>query len=143
MRPHRACSPGDRSAVDVAVPGWKIVYQQERFTLYAPTDGQDGTTGIVTAMTDLASALGVLLGGLETYAAAAVLDHDGKSPRQALIAAMFSHASPQLGAPSGTQDPKLDPFIIASGQLRGLSKQRDPTRVTHIRLFAFGDLWLL
>ncbi|MFY9916549.1 MAG: glycosyltransferase family 39 protein [Nocardioidaceae bacterium] len=109
------CVPGDRSAVDVSVPGWKIVYQQERFTLYAPISGQDGTSGVVTAMTDFADALGVRLGYLETYAAAAVLDHEGKSEEaKTLIAAMFAQASPGLSADIREHDDKLDPFIVGS-----------------------------
>ncbi len=109
------CVPGDRAAVDLSVPGWKVVYQRERFTLYAPTDGQDGTSGIVTAMTDFADALGVRLGYLETYAAAAVLDHEGKpAEAKALIAAMFAQASPEVSALIRQHDSSLDPFIIGS-----------------------------
>ncbi len=107
------CDPSSRSAVDVMVPGWKIVYQHERFTLYAPTDGQDGTTGVVTALTDFAGALGVRLGFLETYAAAAVLEHDGRAAEgQALIDAMFDRVSPQVRALIEDEDRKydLDPF---------------------------------
>ncbi len=110
------CVPGDRTAVDVSAPGWKVVYQHERFTLYAPTDGQDGTAGVVTAMTDFADALGVRLGYVETYAAAAVLDHEGKSGEaQTLIDAMFAEASPALGDDIREHDSKLDPSILGAG----------------------------
>lgn len=90
------CVPGKQNAVDVHIAGWHIAYQHERFTLYAPDDGQSGRDGVIEAMKATRDALGVELGYLQTYAAAALLADSGKRGQaEAMVRQMFHAAASQ------------------------------------------------
>ncbi len=59
------------------VPGFRIADRFDRFTLYAPTDKQSGMDGVVDALLAFRDAFGTRMGMMETFAAAAVLEHSG------------------------------------------------------------------
>ena len=90
---HGRCVPGSPTAVDVPIEGWKIIYQHERFTLYAPEHGQSGVPGVIEAMHATRKALGLELGYLQTYVEAAALASEGKiEEARQLIRQMFEQA---------------------------------------------------
>ena len=87
------CVPGKTNAVDVPIEGWKIVYEHERFTLYAPEHGQSGVTGVIEAMHATREALGLELGYLQTYVEASAVASEGKvEEARQLIKQMFEQA---------------------------------------------------
>ena len=90
---HGRCVPGSPTAVDDPIEGWKIIYQHERFTLYAPENGQSGLKGVIEAMHATRQALGLELGFLETYVEATALAKEGKTEEaRQLITKMFEQA---------------------------------------------------
>jgi uncharacterized membrane protein len=90
---HGRCVPGSPTAVDVPIEGWKIIYQHERFTLYAPEHGQSGITGVIEAMHATRQGLGLELGYLQTYVEAAALASEGRTDKgKALLRQMFDQA---------------------------------------------------
>lgn len=106
------CEPS-RSPWDEDVPGWQISYQEERFTLYEPTEGQSGPAGVIAAMRAVGDALGPELGYVETFTAATLLEEQGRSAEgKALIEQMYSEATPDVAQrirDMAEQD-QLDPF---------------------------------
>ncbi len=95
------------------VSGWQIAYQEERFTLYEPTEGQSGRTGVITALRAVGDALGPELGYVETFVAAALLDKQGRSAEgEALIEQMYAEASPEVAERirDMAEQEQLDPF---------------------------------
>jgi hypothetical protein len=107
------CVPGLSHAVDVKIPGWKIIYEHDRFTLYGPAEGQSGRAGAVEALERSGEALGPELGYLQTYAAAAVLKADGHPDQaRALIDRLLDKVSPDLADLIHREDDQydIDPF---------------------------------
>ena len=48
---HGRCVPGKHNLVDGHIEGWHLVYKNDRFTLYAPDEGQPGgVEGVIEAM---------------------------------------------------------------------------------------------
>jgi hypothetical protein len=79
------------------VPGWRVESRFDRFTLYAPEEGQDGRRGAIKALLDFAKAFGPNLGYPETFAAAAQLKlHGNPAAAHALIQHMYDRAPPDL-----------------------------------------------
>ncbi len=109
------CVPGSQTAVDVPITGWHIIYQHERFTLYAPDHGQDGPQGVVEAMEATSEGLGLELGYVQTYVAAAVLADQGeRGQAKALLQQMFDQADPDMVEQMRHEDVAydLDPFDL-------------------------------
>ncbi len=107
------CIPASRTAVDIAISGWHIAYQHERFTLYAPDHEQDGPAGVVEAMQATRAGLGLELGYLQTYVAATVLAEQGQRGQgKALIEQMFAQADPEMADVIRHEEAAydLDPF---------------------------------
>jgi len=106
------CEP-TRTPWDEDVPGWRIAYQVERFTLYEPTEGQAGPAGVIAALRAVGDALGPELGYVETFTAATLLEEQGRSAEgKALIDQMYSEATPEVAQrirDMAEQD-QLDPF---------------------------------
>jgi hypothetical protein len=91
------CDPTSTSAWDEDVPGWRIVYQHERFTLYKSVDGQDGSSGVIQALAVFGKAMGPELGYIETFAAATMLTQEGSiGQAEALIQHMYDEARPDV-----------------------------------------------
>jgi hypothetical protein len=87
------CLPSS-SAWAEEVPGWQIARRLERFTLYGPAQGQDGRTGAIRAMRAFAESLGPELGYTEAFAAAALLEQQGRAAKgKTLIRRMYAQAS--------------------------------------------------
>jgi hypothetical protein len=81
------------------VPGWRLVATTDRFSLYAPADGQRGPTGAVAGLTALGRALGPALGFRETFAAAALLVTAGRDARaKQLVQQLYAAAGPAAAA---------------------------------------------
>ncbi len=51
-----ACDSPDHPVAEI--PGWDVVEQFDRFTLYAPAEGQAGRAGAIEALEALAAAYG-------------------------------------------------------------------------------------
>lgn len=107
------CIPGLRHAVDLDIPGWHIIYREDRFTLYAPEQHQSGHAGAVAAMEVAGEVLGPDLGYVHLYAAAAVLAADGESASgRRLLRQLNLRAAPALRERMQTTIDlyRLDPF---------------------------------
>lgn len=99
----QCASPGRCSATtqawDEQVPGYRLAERMERITLYEPIRGQDGPTGVVSALRAFGDTLGPELGYTETLTAAALLQQQGDSARaEALVRRMYARASPAVAA---------------------------------------------
>lgn len=106
------CEP-DRSPWEEDIPGWKLIAKVERFTLYEPTDGQEGHAGAVAALTALADALGPEMGYYLSYSAAEVLRQDGHTAAaHAVIRKMYAQTTPDLAQEirDMAEQEELDPF---------------------------------
>lgn len=97
------CTPGvcgiQQVAWDQDIPGWRLISHFRQFTLYAPSDGQSGQEGAIAALTSFGVALGPELGFRETFAAAAMLQREGRTTEGAtLIEQMYTAADPETAA---------------------------------------------
>jgi hypothetical protein len=91
------CNPGLQHAITLRIAGWHVIYQQDRFTLYAPNGNQYGHEGAAAAMTAAGTALGPNLGYVHLYAAAAVLAADGRPAQgERLLTQLRQQTSPSL-----------------------------------------------
>lgn len=90
------CEP-IRTPWEQEVPGWQLVRQLERFTLYEPAQEQSGRSGVIEAMRAFGETLGPELGYTETFTAAALLQREGDSATgNALIQQMYAQATPEV-----------------------------------------------
>ena len=124
------CVPGKTNAVDVPIEGWKIVYEHERFTLYAPEHGQSGVTGVIKAMHATREALGLELGYLQTYveATAARLRGQGRggaAARSSRCSQQAKATDPDLARPDAPRGPLLRPRPLRP-RPRGRHRTTDP-----------------
>jgi hypothetical protein len=104
------CVPGRHNALDLPIAGYKVIYRHDRFTLYAPTAGQDGHPGAVTALESTARALGVQLGYVQTFVAAGILKDDGQVAKaRTLVADLRAHSTPAL---RGEMQAELDLYHL-------------------------------
>ncbi len=79
------------------VRGWRLVTTSERFSLYAPTGGQSGRTGILAALRSFADALGPELGYVETLNAALMIKRQGHPEEAAaLVRRLRQQVSPDV-----------------------------------------------
>ncbi len=77
------------------VDGWEVAARFDRFTLYAPLEGQSGPEGTIQALRSLGRSFGPDLGYIERFAAAWVLQREGRSREgQELIQRMYDRADP-------------------------------------------------
>jgi hypothetical protein len=106
-----------------AVPGWRVDYQFDRFTLYAPQASQSGRTGVAEALQRFARKLGPNVGYAETFAAASLLRATGNPDvAHALIRELYSSAPPEVAARihRAAVSERLDPFARARQHRAGL-----------------------
>ncbi|MGH3813192.1 MAG: ArnT family glycosyltransferase [Pseudonocardiaceae bacterium] len=89
------CTPFSAGEFREPVPGWRVVEQFDRFTLYEPVNGQSGRVGAIEGLRALGSILGPELGYTETFAAASLLELRGRTAegRQA-VRQMYAAAPP-------------------------------------------------
>lgn len=82
------------------VAGWEAVDRFDRFTLYAPVDGQAGREGAIEALTALAEAYGPEYGVPDAAAAARLLVAAGRDDEAAALVEQTCAAQPadQVGA---------------------------------------------
>jgi hypothetical protein len=95
------------------VPGWRVESRFDRFTLYAPEEGQSGRQGAVKALLAFATAFGPNLGYPETFSAAALLKLQGDpAAGHALIHHMYAAAPPDVDMSIRKESHKyrLNPF---------------------------------
>ncbi|MBA2772561.1 MAG: glycosyltransferase family 39 protein [Nocardioidaceae bacterium] len=98
---------------DDQVAGWHIKARLERFTLYAPSDGQSGRNGAIAALRSLGHALGPEVGFRQTFAAAALLQRMGHAAEgDALVQQMYADADAETAAliREAAERKGLDPF---------------------------------
>jgi hypothetical protein len=77
---------------DRQVPGFEVVEKFDRFTLYAPTEGQEGRAGMKNALTALTDAYGPRYGTVDTYAAAQLMRDDAEwRMARELVAELYKH----------------------------------------------------
>ncbi|MBA3233410.1 MAG: glycosyltransferase family 39 protein [Propionibacteriales bacterium] len=95
------------------VPGWRIAYRIERFTLYEPIDGQDGRSGVLAALRAFGDTLGPELGYIETFSAATLLQQEGRSAQgKKLIGRMYAQATSEVAEriSDAAEIDHLDPY---------------------------------
>ncbi len=77
------------------VEGFELAERFDRFRLYAPTDGQSGPKGTIRALRSLGRSFGPDLGYIERFAAAWLLQHEGRAAEgRRLIQRMYDRATP-------------------------------------------------
>ncbi|CAN5404922.1 hypothetical protein BH24ACT12_BH24ACT12_02110 [soil metagenome] len=77
------------------VEGFELAERFDRFRLYAPTDGQSGPEGTIRALRSLGRSFGPDLGYIERFAAAWLLQHEGRAGEgERLIQRMYDRATP-------------------------------------------------
>jgi len=106
------CAPS-RDPWTERVPGWRIAYERERFSVYAPTHGQQGRSGVLQAMKAFGDVLGPELGYVETFVAAGLLKEQGEGASgKALIEQMYARVPAELEQRIRTmaEQEQLDPF---------------------------------
>ncbi len=82
---------------DEEVPGFRLAQRLERVTLYEPVRGQDGRAGVIDALESFGETLGPELGYTETFAAASLLEQQGRAGQgRAAIRQMYAQAAPDV-----------------------------------------------
>jgi hypothetical protein len=82
---------------DEPIPGWRIHSRFDRFTLYAPVTGLSGHEAASELLASVGDELGPELGFVETFAAAALLELQGRPQEgRRLIREMYARASPAV-----------------------------------------------